>query len=336
MFALMAGAIVGGAALSGLGARSAANTAGKYQKRMMAKMDEEAKRYREEYAPQNKAFYNKLAGKANRRYKRAGKAMQGYYNRLATGMRGEYDAAAEGVAKDFAAEGEAAYNRYYDDVSQDLRTTGYEGMMGILNNPSGVRDDAAYKFMQNEAETSTSRLAGARGMGNSSNVMNALQERRLNVADTYLNSIMNRYGAAFGLGETARTQGLEAQDQYTSAGLGLSGSLQSQGLAFQGQARSAGVSARSNARLQGVNSYLQNRSIGQQAYQSTLDAGTNIRVGQAAQATNAQYAQNMGAAAGAPLMVLGQGLGSLGSFALMGGFRNSYDSTQSNALEGIL
>jgi hypothetical protein len=265
--------------MSGLGAKSSSNAASKYMKRLMAKMDEEAKRYREEYAGQNRQFYADLA-----------KDGQGAYDKL--GAR---------TAASYRSEGKAAYERYYDPVAQDLRTTGYEGMMGILNNPSGVRDDAAYKFMQGEAETSTARLAGARGMGNSSNVLNALQERRLNVADTYLNSIMNRYGAAFGLGETARTQGLSMQDQYTSTGMGQRASMQAAG----------------------VGSYLQNMANSQAAYQAMLDQGANIRVGQGAQSVTGQLAQYKGAAAGAPMMALGQGMSALGSFAMMGGLGGS-------------
>jgi hypothetical protein len=303
---------------------------------MMGAMAEESVKY-SKYARQNRKFYRKVAKKGRQAYNKLGNETEAAYEDLGSDLLRGYARTAKGIERRFANEGEDAYNRYYDDVSQDLRTTGYEGMMGILNNPSGVRDDAAYKFMQNEAETSTARAAGARGMGNSSNVMNALQERRLNVADTYLNSIMNRYGAAFGLGETARTQGLEAQDQYTSAGLNLGAQTRVQGRQFQGQALSQGVAARANLRAQGLDWALKGRVNAQAAYQGMLDQGSNLRVGQGAISVNNALAQNMGAAKGAPLMALGQGLSTVGSMGMMGGFGGggSGGTTAMNTTSGM-
>lgn len=275
MPAIIGGAILGSSAISGFGASKSSKEASKAQKRMMAMMEHEAKKYKR-YAIQNRDFY------------------QG----LATTGKNEYNALGRELEADYRAEGTNAFNRYYDSSAQGLRNTGYEGMMGILNKPSGVRDDAAYKFMQSEAETSTARAAGARGMGNSSNVLNALQERRLNVADTYLNSIMNRYGTAYGMGEQSRVQGLGAQDQYTASGM----------------------DKRANMQATGMGSYLQNMGNAQAAYQGMLDNASNLRVGQGAQNANAMLGQYQGAAAGAPYMALGQGLSSAASlYGMMNG-----------------
>jgi hypothetical protein len=313
-------------------------------------------------------MYEGLATDMAGRSKTLADDILGRYSGLADDTTSRYNALAGDTEGRYRGEGQAAFDRYFDSAAQGLRSTGYEGMMGILNKPNGVRDDAAYKFMQNEAETSTSRLAGARGMGNSSNVLNALQERRLNVADTYLNSIMNRYGAAFGLGETARTQGLASQDAYNTTGLAAGTSLREQGLGaatelrgqgalnysnllaqslsqqeqvraqgtqFQGQTLGQGVASRASSRAAGVGSFLQNMANAQAAYQGMLDQGSNLRVGQGAQNVNSALAQYQGAAAGAPLMTLGQSLSTVGSFGMMGGFRNNGTYTDADLANGI-
>jgi hypothetical protein len=290
MPAIIGGAIVGGAMLSSMGASKSAKKAAKAQKKMMARMEQEAQKY-QGYANQNRDFY------------------QG----LATTGKNEYNALGRELEADYRAEGTDALNRYYDSSAQGLRNTGYEGMMGILNKPSGVRDDAAYKFMQSEAETSTARAAGARGMGNSSNVLNALQERRLNVADTYLNSIMSRYGTAYGMGEQSRTQGLSMQDQYTSSGIGQ----------------------RANMQATGIGSYLQNMGNAQAAYQGMLDSASNLRVGQGAQNANAMLGQYQGAAAGAPYMALGQGLSGAASAYGMMSMRGKGNLTDADLANGL-
>jgi len=157
------------------------------------------------YAGQNRDFYEGLAKTGEEKYKALGdtsyadyeslaKTIGANYETLATGMSGraqnlgddvlgkyntlagntlsQYNSLAGSTERGYSQAGVDSYNRYYDQAAQGLRTTGYAGMMGILNSPSGVRNDAAYQFMQNEAETATSRAAGARGMGNSSNVLN--------------------------------------------------------------------------------------------------------------------------------------------------------------------
>jgi hypothetical protein len=350
MGAMAAGAaIVGGMAISSMGAKKSAKSAGKQQKRMMGQMKLESELYRgkykqvtrtyvdpvtgkkkkyksyenvtgdEGYAGQNRDFYKGLATESRDTYRNLATGIQGNYNALSDDIAGRYDTLIGRTKADYTQAGTDAYNRYYDAAAQNLRSTGAQGMMGILSSPEGVRNDAAYKFLTGEASRETARQAGARGYGISGNVLTALQERRMNVADTYLNSIMERYGAAYGLGETARTQGLGAQDQYVSAGLGAATQLGAQSLDWQGRTRAAGVNALSQFQAMGEESYLNNMQMSQQAYQQMLDNASNLRAGQGAIAVNDAYAQSKGAAAGALMMGIGQGLTTAGSFGMMSG-----------------
>jgi hypothetical protein len=338
-----AAAVVGGSLISSSGAKKSAKKAASQQKRMMTQLKREGSLYRgtykevkrtyvdpvsgkkktyksyervsedEGYAGQNRDFYKRLAGESKEAYNKLGSSIQGNYNALSDDIATRYDALINKTGAAYNQAGTDAYNRYFDSTAQGLRSTGAQGIMGILSSPEGVRDDAAYKFLTGEASRETARQAGARGYGVSGNVLTALQERRMNVADTYLNSIMERYGAAYGLGETARTQGLGAQDQYVSQGLGATTQLGAQSLDWQGRTRAAGVNALSQFQAMGEESYLQNMQASQQAYQGMLDNASNLVAGQGAINVNNAIAESRGAGAGALMMGLGQNLTTAGS-----------------------
>jgi hypothetical protein len=316
---IVGGAMLGSSALSGYGASKSAKAANKLNKKLLWKMEAVSKRY-PKYAKANRAFYNKEGKNVKKSYYGLADQAASRYNKLANTTRNAYSAEADKQQAMYDQYGAAAYNNYYDSAAQDLRNTGYAGMMNILNNPSGVRDDAAYKFMQSEAETSTSRAAGARGMGNSSNVLNALQERRLNVADTYLNSIMNRYGSAYGLGEDARTKGLDTQNQWQQAGATVNSNMNLAGLDWQARMKSAGTQSFLGLKDQGLQGLYENRRMGQVTYQNMLDNGANIAVGQGAQQAYTNLANTTGASDGAGWMTAGNALSTAGSLAMMYGF----------------
>jgi hypothetical protein len=328
---MIAGAIAGGSIISGMGASRAAKKSAKQQKRMMRALQAEAKRYREgpnSYANQNKRFYAGLAKESKGNYQKLGKTIEGDYDVLSRTITGSYDKQIANTRKDYNFAGGLAYHSYYDSTAKDLRETGGAGISRLLSSPDAVRSDAAYQFLQGEASRETARQAGARGYGVSGNVLTALQERRMNVADTYLNSILERYATSYGLGETARTQGLGAQQQFVSQGLDAATQLRGQSLDWQGRTRSAGVNALSQFNAMGEQSYQSGMTMSQQSYQQMLDNASNLVAGQGAIAVNNSIAASSGAAAGALAMSLGQGLTSAGSMygmTKMYGMDNKFD-----------
>ena len=146
------------------------------------------------------------------------------------------------------------------------RAAGKKGLRKLQNKNNGIgsfefnlEDDPIYNFAIDEAMRGTGRQYAAQGMGNSGNVLAALNDRAVGVASQYQNDAFNRQWLPYG-DEMNRWQSLAGLGQTSVGQTGNAGMNAANGMgsAYGMEADAAGTrwGAYNNAAQQGISNYL--------------------------------------------------------------------------------
>lgn len=125
---------------------------------------------------------------------------------------------------------------------------------------AGFQATPGYQFMQDEGAKAVSGMAAANGMLNSGRTMQALQDRRMGIANTEYSNHLARLSGMAGSGQNAAAGGATALTNNNQVVGNALGSI--------GNANAAGHIAQGNAWSNAINN-----GIGLYSYQNALNSG---------------------------------------------------------------
>lgn len=176
-------------------------------------------------------------------------------------------------------------------------TTGYAAQLNqLMTDPNSVRKDPGYQFAFNEGQQAIERAAGARGLGNSGNVMAALQQRGQDIASQQYGSIIDRLTK---LVDSGAQRTLAAGQQY--------GNMITQGNQIESNMINQGNTINANMRT-GAATGAASAAVGQGMSEAGGTAGMGAAAGTAIGAVAGSFFPVVGTAVGG---MLGGVVGSL-------------------------